>query len=153
MLDTTSALIRSLDAARNDNIFWDVKFIFVNEANAELGANKCIICNRSAYFCGMFRNSSMLESVQNEVEISDHKLHIFSAMLEFLYTSKVSNLSAFDLEECTDLLLLSNEYVIDDLKHVCQLAISELISPLNVSKMFCFAEDIGADLLRRNIKV
>lgn len=152
-LDATLPLIKSLDAARNDSDFWDVKFVFVNEENSELGANKCILCNRSAYFCGMFRNSSMLESIQNKVEIFDHKKIIFSAMLEFLYTAQVAALPSFDLEQCTDLLLLSSEYVIDGLKHICQRAMSELINPQNVSKLFSFSEQIGASLLRRQIKV
>lgn len=152
-LDTTTSLIRSLDAARVDSTFWDVKFVFVNESNAELGANKCIICSRSAYFCGMFRNSAMLESIQNRVEIFDHSKHTFDAMLEFLYTGNISLLKSFDLEQCTALLLLSNEYVIEDLKHLCQQAISGLITPTNISKLYVLADDITAILLKKNIKV
>ena len=152
-VDTMVSLVKGLDAARTDSAFWDITFVFVNELNSELGANKCILCNRNAYFSGMFRNSSMIESIQNRVEILNHKRSIFSAMLEFLYTGKVSLLSAFDIEQCSELLLLANEYMIDELKYQCQQSLSELISPSNVSKMFCFAEDIEAHLLKQNIKV
>jgi hypothetical protein len=152
-LDTVAGLVKGLEQARNDSLFWDVTFVFVNEANAELGANKCVICNRNSYFCGMFRNSSMLESIQNSVEISNHKRSVFSSMLEFLYTSKVSMLSSFDLEQCTDLLLLANEYMIDDLKYICQKAMSELITSVNIARLLCFADEIDAVVLRKSIKV
>lgn len=137
----------------HDKTFWDISFAFVNESNFKVGANKCILCNRSLYFDNMLRASSMAESISSEVEIVDHSRHAFEAMLEFIYTSRVQSIGQFEVQQCLDLLNLATEYGLEDLSAIVQLALSRLITNDNVSKLFTISDDVKAEILIKSIKV
>lgn len=136
-----------------DSAYWDVAFVFVNEGSAEIGANKCVLCNRSSYFNAMLRNADMIESRTNRVEIHSHSMHAYSAMLEFLYTARVKNFNTFDSNQCLNVLYLATEHGLDDLKILSQHAIGKLLNASNICKMFCVADSIDADVLMGHIKV
>jgi hypothetical protein len=147
------SLIKSFDAMLKDQTFWDVTFVFPNEANAEIGAHKCVLCNRCNYFSAMFRSSLMAESINNRVEIHHCSQFSYNAMLEFIYTAKIKNLNKFDATQSIQLLNIATEYLIDDLKIICQHALGKLLSIHNITKIFCVAEEMNAEVLMGHVKV
>jgi hypothetical protein len=146
-------LMLHMEAMMRDSTCWDVSFVFVNEGGAEVGANKCVLCNRSPYFSAMFRGCPMLESVQNRVEVVNYSQSTFLAMLEYMYTGRVRSLARMDLSQCSSLMLLANEYGLEDLNEQCQHAAGRLLSPDSLSRMFMLGEDTNGAILLSYVKV
>jgi hypothetical protein len=152
-LASQQLLLQHMEAMMRDSSCWDVSFIFVNESGAEVGANKCVLCNRSPYFAAMFRGCPMLESIQNRVEVVNYTQSTFLAMLEYMYTGRVRGLARMDLTQCTNLMLMANEYGLEDLNEQCQHAAGRLVSPDSLSRMFTLGEDMNGVILLGYVKV
>lgn len=77
---------------------------------------------KSSYFRTLF-DGGFKETTQNEIELKDVRLEAFKALLEFIYTGRMS-LANMSLEDALNTLDLANRYGFDTLK----LSISDCLS-------------------------
>jgi len=79
---------------------------------------------RSEHFCAMLYGG-MRESLCVKIEVKDVSYDVFLAMLEFLYTDSVSDISP---SIAIPLMVASEQYLLDRLKSLCQDQIRKSIS-------------------------
>lgn len=125
----------------------DVTFIF-GSSKEEIVAHKAILSARSEYFRAMFRRGGLAESTENVVEVSIHSIVTFKRMLEFIYTQHILELDTCPVLEVVKLMMLANEYLLDDLKKMCETVAAKNISDDNVGKMTLLCEKVSASELR-----
>jgi hypothetical protein len=82
----------------------------------------------------MFRPGGLSESTHNQVEIPNQSTKSFSLMLEFLYTNSIKNINSYNSDDIIALLNISNEYLLDELKHVAIQAVQNLLNEDNICK-------------------
>ena len=112
---------------------YDVTFI-VGPDKVCLNSHKSILSARSEYFKAMFRHGGLCESTHNQVEIPNQNTKNFSLMLEFLYTNSIKNIDSYNSDDIIALLNISNEYLLDELKHVAIQAVRNLLNEDNICK-------------------
>lgn len=89
----------------------------------------------------------MAESSQAEI-VMDHDVPSFRRLLEFIYTNSVRNIVACEASEITKLLILSNEFLLPDLRELCERAACRHISLDNLGKLFLLSSNHNASILR-----
>ena len=124
----------------------DIKFVCCDDI--VLRAHKSIITARCEYFDAMFRPGGMYESQCDEIVFREHDSKTFSRMLEFLYTNEVQDIQECPYQETINLLIMSNEFLIDDLRLLCENRMISLISMENVGKLLLLATSHNANLLK-----
>ena len=87
-----------------------------------------IISARSPVFSAMFQ-ADMIENHLQKVNIRDVKKEVFSEVLKFIYTGKVSSEDSLK-EQARDILAVANKYQLDLLKKLCE---AQLVSTLDAS--------------------
>lgn len=123
----------------------DVKFI-VGEEEVEIPAHRAILSARAEYFSAMFREGGMLEST-NGVVRTHHDPNVFRRMLEFIYTNSVRDLATTPPNDIIALITLANEYLLDDLRVLCERAATRIISLDNITRlMLLSANHTGSGL-------
>ena len=90
--------------------------------------HKLILSARSPVFLAMFQ-ADMKENRSKKVNIPDVKKEVFSEMLRFIYTGKVSSEDSLK-DQARDILAVANMYKLDLLKKLCE---DQLVSNLNAS--------------------
>jgi len=108
-------------------------------------AHRIILTARCPKFRGMFSERSMKESKEGVVEIQDHSSHIIGAMLEYIYTDTVANLSC---EIALDLMCAADEYLLIRLKQLCEEEMCKILDVDNVASILCSADRYGASILK-----
>lgn len=103
----------------------------------DIKAHKCILASRSAKFEAMF-NSKLCEEQNSLVEIKDRNSELFRLMLMWIYCSEIKFPS--DLQEVFNLLLLADEYMLNDLKEKCEEDIKINLNENNVLKILILCE-------------
>mmetsp|Transcript_38638 Transcript_38638/g.39333 ORF Transcript_38638/g.39333 Transcript_38638/m.39333 type:complete len:345 (-) Transcript_38638:315-1349(-) len=141
-----SVITKQFEILLEDGEHADITFL-VGPTKEEIKAHKAILSARSEYFGAMFRTGSMVESSCKVVEIS-HPYSIFKRMLEFLYTEAVKDLSTCNSTEVIQLLMLANEYLLEDLKRLCELSAAITLTNDSVGKMIAFSDKFRAPDLR-----
>jgi hypothetical protein len=131
-----------LDSAQHS----DITFI-VGDSNTELQAHKCILSARSEYFDAMFRIGGMSES-QQETVVYKHDSDTFRRMLEFLYTDSVKDLDKCTGAEVLSLLVISNEFLVQNLRELCETFAAKVINKQNVSKFLLLSSNHNGSVLR-----
>lgn len=115
-------------------------------------AHRCIIMVRCEPLDKLL-NSGLKESFQKEIVINDIQYEIFLAFLEFLYTARVraltNNKSDTALEFALDLLVVADQYLVSDLKSLCENAVQGSINAENVAFMFKTAHERHAFSLKK----
>jgi hypothetical protein len=129
----------------------DVEFI-VGKDRESVEAHKAILVARSDYFHALFRKGGMRESVQGVVEVPQYSPQTFRRMLEHLYTNRVKGLESCATNEVLELLTLANEYLLTDLKCLCECAAAALLNHENIGRMMLVADDFKADMLKEACK-
>jgi hypothetical protein len=125
----------------------DVKFI-VGEDKVEIPAHRAILSARSQYFNAMLReDNAMCESVQGVVRTA-HDPAVFRRMLEFIYTNTVRDLASVPSDEVIALMMLANEYLLDDLRKLCEKAATQIISIENIGRLLLLSAGHNASSLR-----
>lgn len=117
--------------------------IFVVEGR-NVYASKVHLAARSEHFCAMLYGG-MRESLCVKIEVKDVSYDVFLAMLEFLYTDSVSDISP---SIAIPLMVASEQYLLDRLKSLCQDQIRKSISVENVVSIFLAAKRHSADVLK-----
>lgn len=135
-----------------------------------LHAHRLILTARCEIFYAMLRKNSMRESENGHVRIEDHSPEMVAKMLEFIYTNRVSdigklssNVSAhcfsvstfsnffsniFYEQQLVDLLTLAEQYLLEPLKHRCELAAKDVLSVSNIGRFLCASERFHATYLK-----
>eukprot|EP01114_Cavostelium_apophysatum_P022127 TRINITY_DN7906_c0_g1_i2.p1 TRINITY_DN7906_c0_g1~~TRINITY_DN7906_c0_g1_i2.p1 ORF type:complete len:631 (+),score=152.93 TRINITY_DN7906_c0_g1_i2:31-1893(+) len=105
----------TLGTSINTKRFSDKQFLVEGKI---LYAHRVVLCSRSDYFRNLFL-SGMREAHElvTDLTASGVAFKTFSALLEFIYTDKVSGINP-DL--AIDLLILANEYLLPRLRRVCE---------------------------------
>lgn len=112
------SLVSNFRSLINDSEMSDVCFLVEGRMTY---AHKAILAVRSDYFRAMLFNGHMRESSSSgdiPVEISDVSHSVFLQVLEFLYTDNV--VGPVSLEEAINLMVASEQFMIDRLKGICE---------------------------------
>lgn len=125
----------------------DVTF-HVGPANHVLRAHRLVLTARCEIFYAMFRPGAMRESENGIVRIPDHAVEIVTKMLEFIYTNGVCDLSRLSSTQLIDLITLSEQYLLQPLKHLCEVAAKDLLTVNNIGRFMCAAEKFNAIYLK-----
>jgi len=132
----------------DDNDHKDVTFI-VGPCKEVVKAHKAVLVARGDYFKGLFRKGSMMESETNVMMMEKHTVPTLERMLEFIYTNRVDQLKDCSAHEVLDLLSAAEEYLLPDLKKLCEHSAQSLINTEIVAKMMSAADRFEAPLLRQ----
>ena len=125
------SLLNDLRRLMNNPNFSDVVFVVEGK---EIHANRSILAVRSEYFEVMLYNG-MRESVDNNsIHLEDVSYSAFRKVLDYLYTDTFSNLNS--ITEGIQLLILSERFMIDRLKSLCEDSIRRDICISNVIDIF-----------------
>ncbi|XP_061341357.1 ARM REPEAT PROTEIN INTERACTING WITH ABF2-like [Gastrolobium bilobum] len=84
------------------------------------------------------------EREAKEIEIPNIKWDVFELMMRFIYAGTVD----VNLDTAQDLLRAADQYLLDDLKRLCEHAISQDITVKNVSLMYDISEAFNATSLK-----
>lgn len=120
----------------------------VGEECIEIKAHRAILSARSQYFNAMLgEDNQMCESVQGVIRTM-HDAPTFQRMLEFIYTNDVKNIENCSATELISLLILANEYLLDDLRKLCERNCTGIISLDNIGKLLLLSAGHNASELR-----
>ena len=115
----------------------------------EVLAHKAILSARSEYFSAMFKPGGMSESKKDTIEIHGHSSSTFRQMVEFVYTNTVRDLENVDSTELISLLMLANEYLLEDLRRLCEITAEGCLDKSNIGTMIDLSAKHNAADLRR----
>ena len=120
-------VISDLDNLFSEKNFSDLEITCDEEV---FYCHRNILSARSTFFRTMFQ-SNMIENHTKKVDIKDVRKEVFSEVLKFIYTGKVSDDSLKN--KARDILAVADKYQIDLLKKLCE---AQLISTLNATNCF-----------------
>jgi hypothetical protein len=130
-----------------DDSHYDVSFLIGSDPN-HLYGHKAVFSARSEYFEAMFRKDGLCESSQDVVQIHGHDTATFKRAREFIYTNQVHDLDQCDADSLISLLMIANEYMLDDLKSFCSSYVEKVLSEDNVGKFMCLCSTHGISDIR-----
>jgi hypothetical protein len=127
----------------------DVTFTFSNDSRT-IAAHKAILSARSQYFEAMFRVGGMIESFQDEIAIPHTSYDTFYMVLEFIYSNDLdaSRLATYSTDQWIDLLIVSNEYLLEELRVCSELELRGKIDLENVGRLLLLASGHNAAQLK-----
>jgi len=132
-------------------LYSDISFRFPNlddsSEQVELYGHKVLLSSNCTYFAGMF-NTSMKESKQLVVEISDIPPTVFLEVIRFLYGGSVH----LTTENCIDILQVSDIFGLDDLKLLCELFVGNRVDIENKEELLMISNLYNAPRLMHNCK-
>jgi hypothetical protein len=143
-----AAYFKQMRSLLDDQEHKDVTFV-VGPCKEHVKAHKAVLVARGDYFKGLFRKGSMRESETNIMTMEKHTVPTLERMLEFMYTNRVDQLKDCSAHEVLDLLSAAEEYLLPDLKKLCEHAAQSLINTEIVAKMMSAADRFEAPLLRQ----
>ena len=108
--------------------------------------HQAILSARCPVFFAMFQ-TDMAENQSKKVNITDVKKEVFSEMLRFIYTGKVSSNDSLR-ELARDLLVAANKYQLDLLKRLCEDELGSTIEESNCLELFVFGDIHQATTLK-----
>ena len=136
---------RSLLTASSDN-HSDITFSVGDDGQA-IRAHKAILSARSEYFRAMFKRG-MAEHSKDVVKVKDYDRVTFGRMLEYLYTNSINDLNECSSNDIINLLMMANEYVLDDLRMLCEISAKRVLNSENICKFLLLSSKHNADRLR-----
>ncbi|CAG9319175.1 unnamed protein product [Blepharisma stoltei] len=107
--------------------------------NKIFSAHKCILMCRSPKFRAMF-NSSMTECENSYIKLPDTDPCLFDRLLKWIYTG--STLMPEDINDLCSLLVMADEYMLNDLKMRCEEDIISKLCPENVVQIMEIAHKL-----------
>uniref|UniRef100_A0A6V7J9U8 BTB domain-containing protein n=1 Tax=Bracon brevicornis TaxID=1563983 RepID=A0A6V7J9U8_9HYME len=118
------------------NLFTDVTILVDGQ---RFPAHKLFLAMRSPVFAAMFSHK-LKENETNEVHIEDTDPEVVQAMLEFIYTDRVSNITPL----ARDLLAVADKYNLVGLKTMCEEKLYETLQTDNAGEILMLAEMYGS---------
>jgi len=127
----TTTVTKHYEQILEQGLFSDVSLVCNGEM---IPAHRNILSMRSLVFRKMFE-SGMVESQKGVVTIDHCELATFKEFLRFLYTGNIDlhSLSA-------DLLALSDQYDVEDLRTLCQKTLMDQLTPENALSLLVIAD-------------
>jgi len=113
----------------------------------EFAAHTVILSSRTAFFAKMFEHN-MQEKQEHRVTINDLDSNAVEALLEFMYTDEVSNIT----QTAVKLLPKADEYDIPRLKVLCEKAMAPQLSSATAAEYLFLADLHSALQLREAAK-
>ena len=149
-----SLLSKSLGAFCNDEQFSDVEFLVEGRV---IHAHRVILSLLSERFRAMF-SSGFMESTQKQIKLDESiRYTTFMSMLEYLYTGKgpddidesssSSSYNSNGLLKIVELLQLSDQFMLDHLKQICECKLGNAVNALNVDSILEHGEMFNAEQL------
>lgn len=124
----------------NTKIFSDISFLIEGQ---KVAAHKCVLAARCEKFRAMLQNA-FKESQQTEITL-ECKLAPFQAMLEYLYTDSIPS----DCDLLFDILALAEEYLLLQLKSICEVKLLENLDLYNAANLLVHADLYRCDTLKK----
>ncbi|KAK7327232.1 hypothetical protein VNO80_31597 [Phaseolus coccineus] len=126
----------------------DITFLVEGGASAAINFGKIFYAHKdrlvsSSVFQTMFE-AEYWEKETKQAVIPNIKWDVFQLMMRFIYTGTVD----VKLDDAEDLLRASDQYLLEDLKLICERVIAKSISPENVSLLLELSEDFSANTLK-----
>ncbi|KAM9964884.1 hypothetical protein ACTFIW_004676 [Dictyostelium discoideum] len=112
----------------NRTSFSDIKFLVENRI---VNAHKCILVSRNEGFRALITNG-MIESTLDIIKINNCSYNCFLAIIQFLYTGNL----IFDDLNILELLLISDQYMINEIRNECSRYISNLVLNEPISDIY-----------------
>jgi hypothetical protein len=119
----------------------------------EVPVHRALLWVRCPYFRSMF-SSGMTETKKDRIELAGVPLQYFMHLLEFVYTSQCSPLSTMsecdddDLDTVKSILVLANEFMMEDLVAQCENKLIDIMDCNNVVPLLELASFYFASTLR-----
>jgi len=141
----------------------DVRFLWENRQfcdltlvleGHEVTAHRALLWVRCPYFRSMF-SSGMTETKKDRIQIEGVPLKYFMFLLEFIYTSYCGPLSIMgdcneeELETIKSILVLANEFMLEDLVTLCENKLIDVMTCSNVVSLLELASFYYASTLRQ----
>jgi hypothetical protein len=124
-----------------DEKFSDIEFLVENKA---IKAHKCIIAMRSPYWKDLFEENVVFKPIV----IENISYNAFKLFLKYLYTSNLDNGVYLTPEILAEIILLSNQYEIFDLKDYClNIFYNFLADPSNIMDLYNTSVNYSLDEL------
>jgi len=119
----------------------DICFIL---GETRIMAHKCMLASRCDRFRAMFA-SRMIEATSPTIKIENHTPECFRALLHYLYTDQLRDLS---LEMYLELLQLSDEYLLPNITRICESRIASCVTVQNSPMILAAADKFNAAKLK-----
>ncbi|CEL93311.1 unnamed protein product [Vitrella brassicaformis CCMP3155] len=136
-------LIDNMRKLVNNSEFSDITIVVENR---EIHAHKAILVAQCEHFRAMF-TTQMKESFESKVIIPEWSYNSFMAMLEFLYTGRITDLST---DITGELLGLADHYTLDGLKQLCENILIHSVEIDNVCNLLKQADQYQATDLKNH---
>ncbi|KAM9953609.1 hypothetical protein ACTFIR_008695 [Dictyostelium discoideum] len=130
-----STFVNNIGSLFNNPVYSDIAFKLLD--GSLLLSHKNILSSRCQKFEGMFQND-MKESQSKEIEIVNYEPAVFRKMIEYLYSD---SLNEDNIDMVLQLIIIADEYLLDTLKHHCELKLITEINSNNVA-LFLLKSDI-----------
>ena len=130
----------------------DTDMVFkVGKQGTVIKAHRVILMTRSEVFRAMLdrRRGGMRESVNGEIKLEDYSPDSVSRMLEYIYTNRVKQLNEVNDSQLIDLLSLAEQYILTELKYLCEAAGAEILSDETVARLLFASERFNALSLKQ----
>jgi len=140
----------------DNSLFADCKLIVSNFSENEtvpiptvIHAHKVILFSRCDYFRTFFQ-SLFVDSSKDELNLTDTPLSQVLALLPFLYAGDESG--AFS-DQVVELLAVSDKFLMNPLKQICEANINNSIDLSNVNTVLLLADQFSAPRLKRGCMI
>lgn len=131
--------VDNLEKMYLDSKYYDVTFVV---GDKKIKAHKCLLAAVSPIFDQLLSNGKKLAN--KVINITDVSFEIMNELIKFIYTKKISNLQ----DIAHELIAAANNYLIEDLKNICEETLGKSVNLENVLEMYVIANDNNAETLK-----
>ncbi|KAM9990103.1 hypothetical protein ACTFIY_006145 [Dictyostelium cf. discoideum] len=139
-----SAFVDNIGSLFNNPVYSDIAFKLLD--GSLLLSHKNILSSRCQKFQGMFQND-MKESQSKEIEIVNYEPAVFRKMIEYLYSD---SLNEDNIDMVLQLIIIADEYLLDTLKHHCELKLITEINSNNVASFLLKSDIYNCKFLKKS---
>ena len=143
-LDDKMQVLDDLEKLLQSGEFSDFEFTI---GERKFPVHKAILHSRSPYFKAMFMQD-FEEKVTNSVPIEDIDADMFTELLEYLYTSKLPELT--DEIKAIEVLIIADKYQLDSLKTIAENELSAKMTAESMFNLLMVADTYNAAVLKTN---
>ncbi|XP_078068592.1 inhibitor of Bruton tyrosine kinase isoform X2 [Mustelus asterias] len=119
-----------------------------SEDGKEFVCHKCVLCARLEYFHRMLSNAWIEASCCTALEMPIHS-DILEVILDYIYTGEAPTVKeSQDVEFICNVLVVADQLLINRLKEICEVAITEKLTLKNASELLEFAAMYNAEQLK-----
>ncbi|CAF0741171.1 unnamed protein product [Adineta steineri] len=117
----------------------------ISEDGKKISCHKCILTSRLDYFRHMFF-AGWIESQSNSELNMAIPSDLLEIIIDYLYTDNIS--SKFTVEQLCQILVLSDQLLIERLKQICEFHIANLVTFRDAAELLQFSSTYNAEQLK-----